>query len=174
MEDILWIIALIVISNILGKGKKRAREQQAQARRQRTKDQISAPAKAKEREIMDAPKKKSIESYFKDMAQEIKRQQDMLAQKAQQEKPAVDVKPFESIEVPVEKTEKKAKKTQREGAYYFDKRELEKKKTVEPLHSAETAEAENPFESLFESPNDIVKGIIYSEILSKPRSLRKD
>ena len=172
MEDILWIIALIVISNILGKGKKRAKEQQAQARRQRTKGQTGAPAKAKGTELMDAPKKKSIESYFKDMAQEVKRQQDMLAQK---EKPAadVDIKPFESIEEPVGKTEKKANKTQREGAYYFEEREHEKKETVEHVWS-ETAEYEKPFESLFESPNDIVKGIVYSEILSKPKALRKD
>ena len=72
MEDILWIIALIVISNILGKGKKRAKEQQVQARKQRTKGQTSISVKAKGTEPAGSTPKKSIESYFKDMAQEIK------------------------------------------------------------------------------------------------------
>ena len=165
-----------MISNILGKGKKKAREQKAQARRQGKGNQ--ADIKAKEQKSAK-PKKTSIESYFKDMAQEIKKQQDILAQKTKQaQRDSVDVKadvqPFESIEEPVVKVDKKASRAQREGAYYFEEREHEKKNTAEIVHMAEKAAVKSPFESLFESPNEIVKGIIYSEVLSKPKSLRKN
>ncbi|KDR95080.1 hypothetical protein SAMN02745945_00552 [Peptoclostridium litorale DSM 5388] len=179
MEEILWIIALIAIRALFGRNKKEG-EKRATARKQRTSGQIGVPAKATIKEQKRAkPKKTSIESYFKDMAQEIKKQQDVLAQKtkqAQRERKdaKADVQPFESIEEPVVKVDKKASGAQRESAYYFEEKEHEKKKTYEIVHAAEEAAVKGPFESLFESPNEIVKGIIYSEVLSKPKSLRKN
>ena len=123
------------------------------------------------KQVVHDKRKLSIEEYFKDMAQELKKQQEILAKKAQE---GYAGKPKEADETgEIEKAQvKKTEKVQREGAYYFKDEHKNKRKEVS-YEDLET-KTRDSFESLFESPQDVVKGIIYSEILSKPKGLRKN
>ncbi|AHM56727.1 hypothetical protein EAL2_c14320 [Peptoclostridium acidaminophilum DSM 3953] len=144
MDGILWIIFLIIINNILGKKKKASMQQKPKAQQLR---------KVK-------PAGKGIEDYFKDIAQKVQEQY-QLEKQARTEGVSVEV-----IEPP--KMAKSAPKKQ-------------------PVRPAATAISDEYDEShpiygssqissgitLFEQREDLVRGIIYSEILSKPISMRK-
>lgn len=155
MEGILWIIFLIIINNIFGKKKTGTVARKPQPSQSQRKPKPAA---------------RGIEDYFKEIAQKV------------QEQYQLETKP------PVGGMQNEEFQPAREGEPVEAKPFVKKQQSVKvgTVSMASTA----PFEhdeshpiygksqissgsGLFDKREDIARGIIYSEILSKPLSLRK-
>lgn len=84
------------------------------------------------------------------------------------------------VERPISRPDKPKAKTFREGRYWEDITEdkveaTSETRTKETTLAAEQAEkkAEKSSVGLFDIKNDILKGIVYSEILGKPKSMQR-
>ncbi|MZQ76348.1 MAG: hypothetical protein GT589_09390 [Peptoclostridium sp.] len=155
MEGILWIIFLIIINNIFGKKKTGTAAR---------KPQLPQPQRKSK------PAARGIEDYFKEIAQKV------------QEQYQLETQP------PVGEMQEEVFQPAREGESVKAKSFVKKQQSVKS--DAVSMAAAAPFEhdeshpiygksrissgsGLFDKREDIARGIIYSEILSKPLSMRK-
>lgn len=72
------------------------------------------------------------------------------------------------------KKEKQPMKTYREGRFWEEEQEKEKVPEIKKAPVMETSQSENVRRpaKMFDIKNDILKGVVYSEILDKPKSMK--
>lgn len=154
MEGILWIIFLIIISNIFGKKKTGTVARKPQPSQSQRKPKPAA---------------RGIEDYFKEIAQKVQEQYHLETQppigEMRQEvfQPAREGEPVKSKPLVKEKSVKSETAGMAAVApYEYDE--------SHPIYGKSRISSGS---GLFDKREDIARGIIYSEILQKPLSLRK-
>lgn len=176
IESILIFIAFIVISSMANK-RKQAQQQQRQQRKPLENQLPSAnaggpQAKQPSRAPSPRPVKKSLQDLFREMQQELEAEFKRASEPTPEERslemkdPSVGTEPVR----PTTTTPKKSTASKRAPGKMAEPSEAMKRKS--PIYGNEIKE--KPHQAAIELTEEaLLNGIIFSEVLGKPKSLRR-
>jgi Sec-independent protein translocase protein TatA len=184
MDSPIIILVFWVIINILLKSSKdKKKAEQARRKTGQTGPQRGQKPKA-ERSRMNTGMKdfrKALEDYKAQIEKELNPEKKAPAkapEKAPEKVPVAEAR--QRVERPISRPEKPRIKTHREGRYWEDVIEdsteassKEEAKEITVALELESKKVKKSSQGLFDIKDDILKGIVYSEILGKPKSMQR-
>ncbi|MDW7670307.1 MAG: hypothetical protein SCK57_12135 [Bacillota bacterium] len=171
IESILIFVAFVIISSLANK-RKQAQQQQRQQRKQQT-DQRPQQSRQqppnqqqKSSSTAQRPMKRTLQDLFREMQQEMQEEYHRTREQAKKT-PAEEAKPF----APKSNGNVAASQMLQQTAKKLPAEPTKTQKKKSPIYTDEIKDKPNGIDIDLTDEN-ILNGIIFSEILGKPKSLR--